>query len=75
MLLPATSPKSSSARATKRAMQPQRNSGGRLVLGFITCAICVQVVAAVLPHLLVSLVVLAVIVIALRLVFFHTRRW
>lgn len=56
-------------------MQPHRRGGGHLVLGLIATAISLQVIAAVLPHLLVSIVVLAAVVIALRMVFFHTKRW
>jgi uncharacterized membrane protein YhhN len=46
-----------------------------LLAWFVVGAVSLQVLADVLPRLLVPLVVLGVLIAVLRLVFFHTRRW
>jgi hypothetical protein len=47
----------------------------RLLFWLIAAVIGLEVLANVLPRLLVPLVVLAAVVAVLRLVFFHTRKW
>jgi hypothetical protein len=47
----------------------------RILGGIVVFAACVGVVAAMLPALMPSLIVLAVLVAALRLVWFYTRGW
>jgi hypothetical protein len=54
---------------------PHQPSWERLLAWLVVGAIAVNILAGVLPHLLVPLVVLAVIFVILRLVLFHTRRW
>jgi hypothetical protein len=48
---------------------------GRVAVLLLVAAVCAQFLADVLPRLVVPLTVVAVLVIALRLVLFHTRRW
>jgi hypothetical protein len=50
-------------------------SGERLLVWLIAAVVTLEVLANVLPRLLVPLVVLAAVVAVLRLVFFHTRKW
>lgn len=47
----------------------------RIIAWLVVAAVSLQVLASVLPRLLVPLVVLAVIFVILRLVLFHTRKW
>jgi hypothetical protein len=47
----------------------------RIIAWLVVGAISLQVLASVLPRLLVPLVILAVIFVAVRLVLFHTRKW
>jgi hypothetical protein len=47
----------------------------RVVAWLVVSAISLQILASVLPRLLVPLVVLAVVFAFVRLVFFHTRKW
>jgi hypothetical protein len=47
----------------------------RLVWWLIAAVIGLELLASVLPRLLVPLVVLAVIFVIVRLVLFHTRKW
>ena len=47
----------------------------RLVVGLVACAISIDVLATELPRVMPYLVVLAVIFVVVRLVFFHTRKW
>jgi hypothetical protein len=47
----------------------------RLILGLVVAAISIDVLATELPRVLPYLVVLAVIAVVVRLVFFHTRKW
>lgn len=47
----------------------------RLIIGLVVSVIGPETLASVLPHVLVPLVVLATVVVIVRLVFFHTRRW
>jgi hypothetical protein len=47
----------------------------RLLAWLVVAAVSLQILAAVLPRLLVPLVVLAVIFVTVRLVLFHTRKW
>lgn len=47
----------------------------RLLAWLVVGAISLQVLANVLPRLLVPLTVLAVVVGMLRVIFFHTRKW
>ena len=47
----------------------------RLLAWLVVGAISLQVLASVLPRLLVPIVVLAAVVAGLRLIFFHTRKW
>ena len=53
----------------------QSPSWERLLAWLVVGAIAAQILANVLPHLLVPIVVLAGVVAVLRLVFFHTRKW
>jgi uncharacterized membrane protein YhhN len=53
----------------------QPPSWERLLAWLVVGAISLQVLASVLPRLLVPIVVLAGVVAVLRLVFFHTRKW
>jgi hypothetical protein len=56
-------------------MNPHPPSWERLVLYLIGAAVSLQMLAGVLPRLLVPIVVLAVIFVIVRLVLFHTRHW
>jgi hypothetical protein len=47
----------------------------KAVIGLVATAISIDVLATELPRLLPYLVVLAAIVIVVRLVLFHTRKW
>jgi hypothetical protein len=47
----------------------------RLLAWLVVGAVAAQILAGVLPRLLVPIVVLAGVVAVLRLVFFHTRKW
>jgi hypothetical protein len=47
----------------------------RVVIGVVACAISVQLLVAELPRLLPYLIILAVIFIALRIVWFRFRDW
>ena len=47
----------------------------RLLAWLVVGAVSLQILADVLPRLLIPLAVLGVIVAGLRLVFFHTRKW
>lgn len=53
----------------------QPPSWERLLAWLVVGAITAQILASVLPRLLVPIVVLAGVVAVLRLVFFHTRKW
>ncbi|MGH7193438.1 MAG: hypothetical protein ACREJM_07875, partial [Candidatus Saccharimonadales bacterium] len=50
-------------------------SWSRLVFWLIAAAVCLELLADVLPRLVVPLAVLGAVVAILRVVFFHTRRW
>jgi hypothetical protein len=54
---------------------PHPPSWERLLAWLVVGAIAAQILASVLPRLLVPVVVLAAVVAVLRLVFFHTRKW
>jgi hypothetical protein len=54
---------------------PGKPSWERVLAWLVVGAVSVQILADVLPRLLVPLAVLGVIVAVLRLVFFHTRKW
>lgn len=47
----------------------------RLLAWIVVAAVCLQVLASVLPRLIVPVAVLAVIFVAVRLTLFHTRKW
>ncbi len=47
----------------------------RLAFVLVAAAIGLQILANVLPRLLVPAVVLAIVFIVVRVVIFHTRRW
>jgi hypothetical protein len=47
----------------------------QLLIGLVVCVVALEFLASILPHVLVPLVVLATVVVIVRLVFFHTRRW
>jgi hypothetical protein len=47
----------------------------QLLIGLVVCVVALELLASVLPHVLVPLVILATVVVIVRLVFFHTRRW
>lgn len=54
---------------------PHQPSWERLLAWLIVGAISLNVLAAVLPRLLVPIVVLAAVFVVVRLVLFHTRKW
>ncbi len=54
---------------------PHPPSWERIVAWLVVGAISLNVLASVLPRLLVPIVALAGVVAVLRLVFFHTRKW
>lgn len=57
-------------------MHDNRKLIERWVVGLVACAISVDVLAAELPRVLPYLVVLAIVVVVVRLVLFHTsRKW
>lgn len=56
-------------------MNTHQPSWERIVAWLVVAAVSLQIVATVLPRVLVPLVVLAVIVVTIRLVWFHTRQW
>ena len=47
----------------------------RLVFWLIAAVIGLELLADVLPRLIVPLVVIAAVAVIVRLIFFHTRRW
>jgi hypothetical protein len=47
----------------------------RIIIGLVASAISINILAAELPRLMPYLIVLAVIFVVIRLVFFHTRKW
>jgi len=53
----------------------QPPSWERIVAWLVVGAISLQVLAEVLPRLLVPVVVLAAVFVIVRLVLFHTRKW
>jgi hypothetical protein len=53
----------------------QPPSWERIIAWLVVSAISLQILASVLPRLLVPLVVLTVIFVIVRLVLFHTRKW
>jgi uncharacterized membrane protein YhhN len=53
----------------------QPPSWERIVAWLVVGAISLQVLADVLPRLLVPVVVLAAVFVIVRLVLFHTRKW
>ncbi|MGA8744880.1 MAG: hypothetical protein WB507_03335 [Solirubrobacterales bacterium] len=53
----------------------QPPSWERIIAWLVVSAIGLQILASVLPRLLVPLVVLTVIFVIVRLVLFHTRKW
>lgn len=56
-------------------MNSYRPSWERLVFWLVALTIVLELLANVLPLLLVPIVVLAGVFIVLRLVLFHTRKW
>ncbi len=52
-----------------------RPSWERLAFWLIAIVIGLELLANVLPRLVVPVVVLSAVVVVLRLVFFHTRKW
>jgi hypothetical protein len=44
-------------------------------VGLAVVVVCLDRLADVLPHLVVPLAIVAGLVVVVRLVFFHTRRW
>jgi hypothetical protein len=47
----------------------------QLLIGLVVSVVALELLASILPHVLIPLVVLATVVVIGRLVFFHTRRW
>jgi hypothetical protein len=47
----------------------------KAVVGLVATAISIDILATELPRVLPYLIVLAVIVVVVRLVLFHTRKW
>jgi uncharacterized membrane protein YhhN len=56
-------------------MSHQSPSWERLLAWLVVGAISLQVLANVLPRLLMPIVVLAAVFVVVRLVLFHTRKW
>ena len=56
-------------------MNHQPPSWERLVFWLIAAVVVLELLASVLPRLLVPLVVLAAVFVVVRLVLFHTRKW
>jgi hypothetical protein len=56
-------------------MNNNRRPLEHLILGLVVSVVCLELLASILPHVLVPLVILATVVVIVRLVFFHTRRW
>lgn len=56
-------------------MSSHQPSWERLLAWLVVAAIAANILADVLPRLLVPIVVLAVIFVILRLTWFHTQRW
>ena len=56
-------------------MNSHQPSWERIVAWMVVAAVSLQILAAVLPRVLVPLIILAAVVAVLRLVFFHTRKW
>ena len=71
---PSSEPVSARALRSRQVHEPHP-SWERLLAWLVVGAVCLEVLADVLPRLLVPLVVLGGLVAVLRLVFFHTRRW
>lgn len=53
----------------------QPSAWDRLIFWLIAAVIGLELAASVLPHLVVPVVILAAVFIALRLTWFHTRKW
>jgi hypothetical protein len=53
----------------------QSPSWERLLAWLVVGAIAAQILAGVLPRLVVPVVVLAAVFVVIRLVLFHTRKW
>lgn len=47
----------------------------QLILGLVVSVVALELLASILPRVLVPLVVLATVIVIVRLVFFHTRKW
>jgi hypothetical protein len=47
----------------------------QLIIGLVVTVVTLEMLASILPHVLIPIVVLATVVVIVRLVFFHTRRW
>jgi hypothetical protein len=56
-------------------MNNSRRPLEQLILGLVVSVVCLELLASVLPRVLVPLVILATVVVIVRLVFVHTRRW
>ena len=56
-------------------MHEGKPSWERIIAWLVVGAVSLDVLADVLPRLLVPLVVLAAVFVVVRLVLFHTRRW
>jgi hypothetical protein len=56
-------------------MRPRSHVLERAVVALVITTVTLKVLAAILPHVLIYLIVLAALVVAVRLVFFHTQRW
>jgi hypothetical protein len=55
------------------------NHGGSrlesLIIGLVVSVVSLELLASILPHVLVPILILATVVVIVRLVFFHTKRW
>jgi len=47
----------------------------RVLVGLVAAAVALNILASVLPRLLVPIIVLAAVFVVVRLVLFHTRKW
>ena len=56
-------------------MNSHQPSWERILAWLVVGAVSLQILADVLPHILIPLVVLAGVAAVLRVVFFHTRNW
>ncbi len=45
------------------------------LIAFVVVSVCLPVIGAVLPHLVIPVIVIGAVLIVVRIVFHHTRPW